>query len=262
MRRARSGASRNDAAENHIKNGDEEQVQRGGGDHTSKDGRTDGDATCAACALREDQRKHAQNERQRSHQNGAQANARGFHGGFRERESLGAQLLGEFDDQNGVLAGKADEHDQPNLAVDVILESAQSLRAQRSEQRYGHGEQHDKRQHVTFILRGERQVNDHESQRKQNERFAAGLDFFERQAAPFEGHAVRQYFFRQRYHRSDAFAGTVPRRGRAVDFRRAKQIVVANDLRIRGLLHADKIVERNHFAGVRAQIIFADIFGL
>ena len=111
-------------------------------------------------------------------------------------------------------------------------------------------------------MRGERQVNDDKAQREKNQRLSAGLDFFQRETAPFEGHAVGEDFLCQRFHRGDAFAGTAAGRCRAVDFRRAKQIVVANHLGTRGLLHGHQIVERNHFAGVGTQVIFADVLGL
>ena len=48
------------------------------------------------------------------------------------------QLLGEFDDQNGVLAGQTHQHDQSDLAVNIILQPARPLRAQRSQ--HGHGD--------------------------------------------------------------------------------------------------------------------------
>jgi hypothetical protein len=65
---------------------------------------------------------------------------------------------------------------EPDLAVDVVLQSAQCLRAQSSKQRYRHGQQHDK--HVALILRDKRQLNHHRAQREKNQRLSAGLDFY------------------------------------------------------------------------------------
>src|SRR5215469_1096109 len=252
----------NDAAHDHVQNRNEEQIQRGRGNHSPKNGRAHGNASRAPSALGKHQGNDAEDERKRGHQDGAKADARSLHGSFDERQSLGAQLLGELDNQNGVLAGEADKHHQPDLAVDVVLQSAQRLRAQSSEQSYRHGQQHDKRQHVALILRGERQVNHHKAQREKNQRLSARLDFFQGEPAPFEGHAVGKNLLCQRFHRGDAFTGTAPGRRRAVDFRRAKQIVVANDLGIRGLLNRHQIVERDHLAGGGTEVIFPDIFGL
>ena len=92
--------------------------------------------------------------------------------------ALSAKLLGKFNDQDGVFAGQADEHDQTDLAVDVVLQSAQGLRTDGAEYRDGHGEQHDEGQHKTFVLRGEGQVDDQKAQAEKNCSFAAGLQFF------------------------------------------------------------------------------------
>ena len=75
-----------------------------------------------------------------------------------------SQLLGEFDDQDRVLGGEADQHDQPDLAVDVVGKSAQPLRPERPEHRQRHAEQHDEGQHQALVLRRQRQVNQQERQ--------------------------------------------------------------------------------------------------
>src|SRR5712664_1229816 len=84
-------------------------------------------------------------------------------GRSRMRAASPAQLLRKFDDQNGVFAGKSDQHDKSNLAVHVILQSAQCLRAERAKNRDRHGQQHDKRKHVTLVLRRQRQVHHHQA---------------------------------------------------------------------------------------------------
>src|SRR5229473_189271 len=78
-------------------------------------------------------------------------------------ETLPARPIRKFDDQNGVFAGKSDQHDKSNLAVHVILQSAQCLRAERAKNRDRHGQQHDKRKHVTLVLRRQRHVHHHQA---------------------------------------------------------------------------------------------------
>src|SRR6266478_588317 len=174
-----SGASWNDAAYYDIQDRNEHQVQRGRRNHAAKNRRADGYSARAARALRQHQWHDAQNERERSHQNGPQTDAHRLHRGFDHRHAFTAQLLRKFNDQNRILAGEPDQHHQTNLAVNVILQPAQGLRANRSENRDGYGQQHNERQHVTFILRRQRQVHDHDAERKKNQRFSAGLDFFQ-----------------------------------------------------------------------------------
>ena len=71
-----------------------------------------------------------------------------------------AQLLGELDDQDRVLRRQADQHHQADLAVDVVGEAAQPLRAERAEHGQRHAEQDDERQHEALVLRRQRQVDE------------------------------------------------------------------------------------------------------
>ena len=105
---------------------------------------------------------------------------RGFDRSLDQRKPAFPQLFGEFHDQNRVLARQSDQHHQTDLAVDIVLQTAQRLCAERSEQRHGHGEQHDEGQHEAFILRRERQVHDQNSQAEQNDCGPARSQFFER----------------------------------------------------------------------------------
>ena len=71
------------------------------------------------------ERQHAEDEGERGHQDGPEAELRGFDGGVDDDRPCFAKLLGELDDQDGVLGGQADEHDETDLAVDVVGEAAQ-----------------------------------------------------------------------------------------------------------------------------------------
>ena len=100
------------------------------------------------------------------------------------------QLLGKFDNQDGVLAGQSHQHHQSDLAIDVILQAAQRLRRQRSQERHGNGQQHDEGQHETFILSRKGQVDHQRAQPEQDQRGASRTQFFERQASPLEGESL------------------------------------------------------------------------
>ena len=69
------------------------------------------------------------NESKRCHQNGAQADARRLNRRVHDRHPALPQLLREFDNQNGILARKPDQHDESDLAVHVVLQAAQRLRS-------------------------------------------------------------------------------------------------------------------------------------
>src|SRR5712692_8453304 len=72
-------ASRDNAPHDDIQNRNENQVQRGRGNHSAKDGGAHRHSPRSACALREYQWHYAQNKRERSHQYGPQTDARRFH---------------------------------------------------------------------------------------------------------------------------------------------------------------------------------------
>ena len=75
-----------------------------------------------------DQRQHAEDERERGHQDRPQPDARRFDRRLDDRQPLVPQLLGELDDQDRVLRRQPDQHDQPDLAVDVVGQAAHPLR--------------------------------------------------------------------------------------------------------------------------------------
>ncbi len=57
----------------------------------------------------------------RGHQDRAQAQLCAFERGFDETESLLVFHLRELDDEDGVLRGETDEHDEADLRVDVVF---------------------------------------------------------------------------------------------------------------------------------------------
>lgn len=71
-----------DAANDDVKNRNEEQVQGGGGNHASENGSADGDSSGAARTGGEHEWHDAQNKGERRHQDGTQANSGGLDGGL------------------------------------------------------------------------------------------------------------------------------------------------------------------------------------
>ena len=64
----------------------------------------------------------------RRHQDRPQAQARRLDRGVEAVAAAVLELLGEFDDQNGVLGRKADQHDEADLREDVVVLPAQHAR--------------------------------------------------------------------------------------------------------------------------------------
>src|SRR6267154_1816383 len=103
-------------------------------------------------------------ECERRHQNRSQTKPGAFERRIRQRLSFLVLALGKLDDQNRVLRCQADEHDQSDLRVDIVLdldqvgrqENAQEYAAQPkdskgSEDRHGGAQQHAERQRPAFI---------------------------------------------------------------------------------------------------------------
>ena len=119
----------------------------------------------------------AENERERGHQDGAEPQLRGLDGGFGDGSSLGAQLFGELHDQNGVFGREADEHDQADLAVDIVGHAAQRHQAECAEHGHGHCQQDDEGQREALVLGREREIDDQDAEAEDDERLAGRIRF-------------------------------------------------------------------------------------
>src|SRR5262245_37993150 len=85
-----------------IQNRNKQNVQERREQHAARDGGADRVPALLPCARCEDERHHAEDERQGRHQNRPQSDARGFNRGIDNRQSFGPELLRELDDQDGV----------------------------------------------------------------------------------------------------------------------------------------------------------------
>ena len=73
----------------------------------------------APAPLGDHQGHEAGDEREAGHHHRPETQARALDRGLDDRLAVLALLLGELDDQDGVLGGERDQHDQADLAVDV-----------------------------------------------------------------------------------------------------------------------------------------------
>ena len=106
----------------------DENAQQRGAKHPADDDGPECFARNPTRAGGEPQRKAAENKGEGGHQNGPQTDARAGQGGLDEGFAALDFGLGKFDDQNGVLGRKTDEHDQADLDIDVVLKPARPQR--------------------------------------------------------------------------------------------------------------------------------------
>ncbi len=90
-------------------------------------------------------RQHAEDERQRGHQDGAQALTASRQRGAEQILALLVELIGELDDQNGVFRRQADHRQQTHLEVHVILQPAHPGRQQGANHPQRHHQHHRER---------------------------------------------------------------------------------------------------------------------
>ena len=119
--------------DDNVENRRKKKAEAGYSEHSEKDGGAERLAHFRAGTCAKNQRENAENESKGSHQNRAQSEAAGFDGGGEAVFLIAIlDLLGELDDQDGVLAGKPDEHDETDLREDVVVHRAQPDAADRS----------------------------------------------------------------------------------------------------------------------------------
>ena len=115
MKMAVTSFSKRKALHNVKDSGYEKDANGAGGKHATYYGSAHDLTSDGACAGSSPQRDAAKDERERGHENWTEAEARAFESRIHERFAFFEFLLGEFNDENGVLGGEADQHDQTDL---------------------------------------------------------------------------------------------------------------------------------------------------
>ena len=104
--------------------GNEDESDGGGQEHAADDDGAEDAAGSRAGAGGDPQRQAAEDEGESGHHDGAEAQAGRIQRGF--ADALAALVVGlrELDDQDGVLRGEADQHDEADGGKDVVLKRA------------------------------------------------------------------------------------------------------------------------------------------
>jgi len=88
------------------------------------------------------QRNAAEDERERRHEDGAEPQARALERGVDDGPAFLELGLRELDDEDRVLRGEADQHDEADLRIDVVVEMPRHEAEERAQHRHGHAEEH------------------------------------------------------------------------------------------------------------------------
>src|SRR5690606_12599874 len=178
----------------HVEQWHEEHHQYGRGDHAPDDAGGNRVLTALAGAGGQCHRQYAEGEGQGGHQDGAQTQARGFDGGLHQAAALVLiQVLGELDDQDGVLGGKPDRGHQADLEVDVGGQAAEQGGGYGSDDPQRHHHDDGDRNRPALVQGGETEEHDDDGQGIQQRRLIAGLDLLIGQAGIGQTDARRQF---------------------------------------------------------------------
>src|SRR5258708_102289 len=156
--------------------------------------------------------------------------------------------LGEFDDQNRVLAGQAHQHYEPDTReyVDIHLGNADARN--RAEQAHRHDQDDSQGQRPALVLRGQHQEYHDHGAAKDDHGGIAGQQFEVRHVRPLVGHILRQLFIGQTLHGSNGVAGTDSGAGSAVDGSCRVHVVTRQDERSLDLMHRGQRSQGRHAA--------------
>ena len=106
-------------------------------------------------------------------------------------------LFRELDDEDGVLTGEADKHDEADLGEDVVLHRAQPDAADRAEDAHRHDEDDRQWQRPAFVLRREQEEDEENAERENVDARVAGDLLLEGDLGPFGREARGQILFGQ-----------------------------------------------------------------
>ncbi len=181
-----------------------------------------------ACARGDDQRDQPANEGEGGHHHGAKAQRRRLGGGAHD-VSPGVTLLHrELDDQDGVLRGQRDQHDNADLGVDVVVEAEELQSRHRPEQADDDRQQGGNRYRPALVEADEKEVGEDDREPEDGAGLSRRRLLLQRRSCPFIGKPVRQGGRGDGLHRRDRLARRVAGSRPAIDRDRA-QIIVAND---------------------------------
>src|SRR5437870_7755939 len=161
------------APENHVEHGRQEKAEERHAEHAAEHRRAERLAHLGAGSGRARQRQHAQDERERGHQDRPEAEPARLDGGCEAVLALLLLLLGELDDEHGVLRGQPDQRDEADLRDEVVVQAPQPRAEERERQAHRCDQDDRERQRPAFVLGGMDEGYEEDAERKDEDRGVA-----------------------------------------------------------------------------------------
>src|SRR6187455_1720580 len=102
-----------------VEHRDQEQSDTTRGDHADEHRRANGLARDLRCAARPDQRYQSEDERNRRHQHSAESHFGAESSSLLKTQPLLTLLLGELNDQDGILRRQRNQNDESDLRIKI-----------------------------------------------------------------------------------------------------------------------------------------------
>ena len=202
---------------------DKEQCQRAG-QHAADRTHADRNVAVGADTLREHQRQHAENHRERGHQDRTQPGFGRRHGRRRDTHALLSAVGGVLRKQNGRFGEQADQHDQPRLHIDIVFKPPQLREDETAGQTERHGEDDGERDEEAFVKCAENQINEEDADDEDHRGGVARRSLLTRHAAELVAVSFGQGVLRHLPDRPNGLSRTVPFGRCAVDGDSRKEV--------------------------------------
>ena len=168
-------------------------------------------------------------------------------------------LAREFDDQDRVLGGEADQHDEADLGQDVDVHAAPEQAGDGGEQAHRH-DQHDReRQRPALVLRRQHQEDEDDRGDEDEQAGVAGELLLEGELGPLEAEAVGQALGRELLHLVERGAGRIAGRGRALHLGRRIEVVARHAIGPGDVAELGDGADRHHVAARVARLEIGDV---
>src|SRR5947207_1164499 len=228
---ARDGAPGRGAPENHVEHGRQEEAEERDPEHAAEHRRAERLAHLGAGSGRARERQHAQDERERGHQDRPEAEPARLDGGREAVLALLLLLLRELDDEHGVLRGQPDQRDEADLRDEVVVQAPQPGAEEREGQAHRCDQDDRERQRPALVLGGMDEEYEEDAERKDEDRGVARELRLVGDVGPFDLHPGREHLRRQPLHGRQGRALAPARRRVAVHLGGGEHVVADDAIR-------------------------------
>src|ERR1700677_4130775 len=244
----RGGFSFREAPDDVVENGGEKNSKKCHAQHPAENSGAQGAPHFRAGAFGQNQRHDAENKGEGRHQDRTEAQTAGFDGGFHAAQAGILPLFGEFDDEDGVFAGQADQDDKSDLGENIVVHSAGPDAQNGKKQAHGDNQDDGQGERPAFVERRQCQEDKEDAQREDEDGGVALQNFLVGQFRPFKADGGREFFAHQSFHGRNGLAGTDAAGGVAGDLRGGIHVVADDAVRAVDAADGNKGAEGDHGA--------------